>query len=352
MYYQELPSGKYRFFESYTDPQTLIRKTTSVTMDKNTTKSRKAAQDALRARIEALTAEANTTPHITLPALLEAYAKAKEQIVRPQTLTRNLRTLRKTIEMFPNGILAESLNARLVSEAFSSWDVPNMTKNERLRRLKAFLRWAYKLDYIPDVSWLDKLPLYPDNRKGRREFKYLERDELDAVIAAAEPEYGSLIAFMALSGLRVGEAIALTPEDITDVISVNKTFSAVTGEIGPTKTDGSTREVYIQRELEDVLRNAYSSDRHVFTKNGRQIQYYTFNKYFRNLTKRTIGRPLTTHALRHTHTSLLAAAGVPLDVVSRRLGHADSKVTRDIYFHVTQEMKDRDKAILDGLRLL
>lgn len=352
MYSQKTKSGKYRFFESYTDPLTGIKRTVSVTLDKNTTVTRKAAQTALAARIDELTAGPDISVHIKLSDLLDRYTAAQSQLLRIQTVKRNEITLRKCLEMFPPGINADALNARIVSEAFSKWDVPNSTKNERLKRFKAFLRWAYKFDYLPDVSWLSKLDLYPDNKKERRENKYLEREELERVLDAAMPEYRSLIAFLALSGLRVGEAIALTPADVTDVITVNKTFSAITGETGPTKTDGSTRKVFIQRELADVIRTAPRSDRYLFTHNGRRVDYYAFNKYFRELTARTIGRPLTTHALRHTHTSLLAAAGVPLDAISRRLGHADSKVTREIYFHVTRELENKDREVINKLKLL
>jgi integrase len=38
--------------------------------------------------------------------------------------------------------------------------------------------------------------------------------------------------------------------------------------------------------------------------------------------------------LRHTHASLLLAAGVPVNVVSARLGHASAKMTLDVYAHV------------------
>jgi integrase len=39
------------------------------------------------------------------------------------------------------------------------------------------------------------------------------------------------------------------------------------------------------------------------------------------------------HTLRHTHGSHLLAAGVPLTVVSKRLGHANPHVTASIYAH-------------------
>jgi integrase len=44
--------------------------------------------------------------------------------------------------------------------------------------------------------------------------------------------------------------------------------------------------------------------------------------------------PLTLHGLRHTHATLLLKAGVPLHVVSRRLGHASEAFTAAVYAHV------------------
>nr|WP_245998333.1 tyrosine-type recombinase/integrase [Siminovitchia terrae] len=48
---------------------------------------------------------------------------------------------------------------------------------------------------------------------------------------------------------------------------------------------------------------------------------------------------LTPHSLRHTHTSLLAEAGVGLEQIMDRLGHTDDHTTKNVYLHVTKEMK-------------
>ena len=56
------------------------------------------------------------------------------------------------------------------------------------------------------------------------------------------------------------------------------------------------------------------------------------------------------HDLRHTHATLLLAAGVPIKVVSERLGHTTIALTMDIYAHVLPAM-DRDAAAAYG-RLL
>jgi integrase len=56
------------------------------------------------------------------------------------------------------------------------------------------------------------------------------------------------------------------------------------------------------------------------------------------------------HDLRHTHATLLLAAGVPIKVVSERLGHTTIALTMDVYAHVLPAM-DRDAAVAYG-RLL
>ncbi|MEC3621412.1 tyrosine-type recombinase/integrase [Bacillus subtilis] len=48
---------------------------------------------------------------------------------------------------------------------------------------------------------------------------------------------------------------------------------------------------------------------------------------------------LTPHSLRHTHTSLLAQAEISLPQIMERLGHKDENTTKNIYLHLTKEMK-------------
>lgn len=48
---------------------------------------------------------------------------------------------------------------------------------------------------------------------------------------------------------------------------------------------------------------------------------------------------LTPHSLRQTHISLLEEAGVALEQIMDRLGHSDDQITKNVYLHVTKEMK-------------
>ena len=58
------------------------------------------------------------------------------------------------------------------------------------------------------------------------------------------------------------------------------------------------------------------------------------------------------HDLRHTHATLLLAAGEPVKVVSERLGHANATITLTVYQHVHPGMgrqaADRFAALIDG----
>jgi integrase len=64
-----------------------------------------------------------------------------------------------------------------------------------------------------------------------------------------------------------------------------------------------------------------------------------FSSDFSRLARRQ-GFKLRFHDLRHTHASQLLEAGVPVKVVSERLGHASASITLDSYSHVLPGMQE------------
>ena len=60
-------------------------------------------------------------------------------------------------------------------------------------------------------------------------------------------------------------------------------------------------------------------------------------------------KSISLHDVRDTHASLLAKNGVPLEVVSKRLGHSSIGVTAERYLHVDS---DRDAAAANVLDTL
>lgn len=72
---------------------------------------------------------------------------------------------------------------------------------------------------------------------------------------------------------------------------------------------------------------------------GRPYHPERFSREFDRMVERLGIRRIRLHDLRHTWASVALQAGVPLKVVSERLGHATSAVTADIYSHVSPGMR-------------
>ena len=96
----------------------------------------------------------------------------------------------------------------------------------------------------------------------------------------------------------------------------------------------------------------YETDLYVCSKDGSHIKYYAYNKYLKENAKKVVEKKITTHALRHTHVSLLAENGISIDTISRRIGHSDSDITKQIYLHITSRLKEKENEQIKGLRII
>lgn len=84
--------------------------------------------------------------------------------------------------------------------------------------------------------------------------------------------------------------------------------------------------------IEQLGSNYYNKD-FIFAKMERQFGYPIVTKNVRDRMKRLLkiaglNEELTPHSLRHTHTSLLAEAGVSLEHIMDRIGHTDDQITK------------------------
>ena len=369
MWSQKLKSGNICYYERYKDPLTGKTKTATITIKPTGRKSdAKVAGDALREKIQKIMSAGDPVNNdITFADLCEKYVEYQHKELKLQSAEATRRRVATLIRLIGRDTIASRLSAPVVADRLYTGD--DITFNERLTRYKALMRWAYRAGYVDDVAYLDRIQRkrVPSTRVRDAE-KYLEHEEIDKLLSGMKVERWKLLTeFLVLSGLRIGEAIALNDSDVdldAREISVTKTFSREIRQISTTKTEMSDRSVYMQDELLDVCRRIKKSERerqlmYVYRTDlfmsddyGKYISYDAYAKYFRENTERFLGRRLTPHSLRHTHTALLAEAGVSLDVISRRLGHANSGVTRDVSMHVTNKMRDRDRERLKSVKML
>lgn len=367
MWIEELKNGKFKYIERYEDYITGKTHRVSVTLDKKTAAAKKQAQAALTAKIEkALNSNIIQAKEITLKELVNEYRKRQELTVKKSTYVRNYHACNTLLKILGENTIVSRLNAKYVKDCFIATGKENGTLNEHLTRFKALIRWGYQNDLVKDVSFLNKIEKFKDiPHKEKIQDKFLEAEELKLLLGSMSVDkWRMLTEFLSLSGLRFGEAAALEISDIDlneRVIKVTKTYDFINGVTTTPKTGCSVRDVYIQNELFDLCNTLrydalcyrlVSGCNLIFQDDGKHIAYYSYNSYLRENALKFIGRSITPHTLRHTHASLLMEQGVTIDMISRRLGHENSKVTKDIYAHVTEKLKEKDNQYIAGIKIL
>lgn len=95
---------------------------------------------------------------------------------------------------------------------------------------------------------------------------------------------------------------------------------------------------------------AYQRSGHVFTReDGSPLHADHLAQRFDRLVSSADVPRIRFHDLRHTHARLLLKAGVPVKVVSERLGHASPAFTMTVYQHVLPGMQAEAAATFAAL---
>ena len=223
-------------------------------------------------------------------------------------------------------------------------------------------RYAVLIDIIPSNPF-DKV-IRPKNKPVSKRDNYLEKDELKTFLECARGAslsyFGPLVHLLSYTGLREGEALALKWSDIdfeNKQISITKTTTHFHGKqiIQTPKTKTSIRTISIDDATLTVLSKWRKDQIKIYFRNGKHfegddnfvftnesadwIQAQNFTRYFKRFINDRGLKPITPHGLRHTHASLLFAAGVEPKNISDRLGHSSIKITLDLYTHIADEQR-------------
>ncbi len=193
-------------------------------------------------------------------------------------------------------------------------------------------------------------------RPARKEMNALSPEEVPYFLdEAKETPFYVLFYTLLFTGLRRSEALGLKWGKVDlylSVIYVTQTLNRLSGGKyvqGDPKTLKSKRQVDLPPSLAVLLReykeNAIAQkkllgqelldDDYVFAyPDNRHFDPSTITHYFKKVVRK-MGLPyLRLHDLRHSHVSLMVAAGVNIKVISERLGHSDIGITLNTYAHL------------------
>ena len=174
--------------------------------------------------------------------------------------------------------------------------------------------------------------------------------------------YSNVYLLALLTGLRRSEALALRWSAVDlehGAISIVNALHRIAGQglvLLPPKSTRSRRRVTIPAVGVDMLRSIrgqqielaeltlgqpWNTEGFVFCReDGSAHDPEVVTKDFSARAKAAGFEGITFHSTRHTHASLLLAAGENIKTVSDRLGHASVSITGDIYSHVLPEVHE------------
>lgn len=203
------------------------------------------------------------------------------------------------------------------------------TANRDLTVLKAALNAAYANGRIAtDQAWK---PVKPFKGVDGARLRYLTDDEARRLVNAAGPEFRPIVQASLLTGARWGE--------LRDIRVADVDFQAGTVRLVETKA-GQPRDCFLESEgLALFTRHTAGKGAGDFVFPASNGKRWTDATQIRRMMDACeVGKvdpPATFHDLRRTYGARLARAGVPMSVIAQALGHADERITRKHYAHLS-----------------
>lgn len=252
-------------------------------------------------------------------------------------------------------------------EKISSLDITIGHKNTLIRTLKEILIYA-RDNYEYDNKIVSKIQLYKVEKvisKTIAESNFWTFEEFNKFIKVVDKElYFIIFNFLYYTGLRIGEMIALTWNDINFTkkqVRVNKTFTDKvlndTYKITTPKTNNSIRYVDIDenllkllikhREKEEKIYN-FKEEMFVFG-NVTHIAPTTLKRYLYKYIEIAKVKKITPHGFRHSHVSLLINLGCDSRDVAERVGDTIQMVEKT-YYHMFPAKKKKTVNLLNNIK--
>ena len=213
-------------------------------------------------------------------------------------------------------------------------DDPNVVRQRRasanrvLTFLKAALNHAWRSGAVPsDGAWRRVKPFRAVDAPIIR---YLTPDEITRLLNACQGAFRDLVHAALLTGARFGELCRLKVGDYNRDVG---------GLVIRLSKGGKVRHVTLTEEGPELMERLVagrSSDQYLFRRDDGSAWQKAFQTrpMQEACSNARITPAVSFHILRHTHGSRLAMAGVPMGVIAKQLGHADTRMTERHYAHL------------------
>jgi integrase/recombinase XerD len=254
---------------------------------------------------------------------------------------------RKAIEFIAVRDLSADLLKTFLNHLETARSCSVRTRNQRLAAVHALARFI--AERSPEhIEWSGQVRAVPFKRHGRTELPYLDKPEMDAILAAPDrttmrgQRDHALLLFMYNSGARASEVAAL---QIVDLNLRSREMSDVRLAGKGRKTRRCPLWPSTAAELLHLI-GPRSPDQAVFMNRlGQTITRHGIHWLLRRYAKKAslscpslLRKRVSPHTIRHTTATHLLRAGVDINTIRAWLGHVSIDTT-NIYAEVDLERK-------------
>lgn len=367
MWIEELPNGKYKYFERYKDKRGRTKRV-SVTLDKKTAQAQKQATAILLQKIQEKSYQLEST-NVLFWDIIDQLQEFEKKTVKPATY-RHHKAKRTLVKKYiPSDTLLSAVSKKWITEILEDIYYNRNYSKSSIISYKAYFsnvfEFAIKKGY-PVTNQSKGIKITEKTKTIEEKLaeipKYLELDELKEVIVLAgekNKRWSLFIEFLSLTGLRQGEAFGLQKHNlIGDKLQIIGTYDRYVKEKVLPKNEPSIRTIKLNSRAIEILqyiidennKKGYKTDFiWISRRKGTVLVDSVFNHFLKDLNYSK--KNLTSHIFRHTHISLLTELGVPLKAIMERVGHINPKTTLAIYSHVTDKISANLIEKLDSLPL-
>ena len=372
LFFKKLANGKYRYYDKFYDDSEEKWKQASVTLTSKTRQAQGQAKRELDSKIEKKLTKcklrSRKNKQYTFNEVLDEYLLFRKQELKDSSFY--------VYKGILNNLFKEILDKKFNEVSSSYFQNKIMSSNSSISYKRSqkgyanlFFKYAMKIGYT-NFNLIDGVQLPRDKKTieliEKKRCKFLSRDEFHKFKESfgksrCQIRMNYLIEFMYLTGLRIGEALALMWENVDlekKMIDIRHTIDYSSAslkdfKITAPKTSNSYRKISINSRCIEIINEMkilnedfnLNAKKFIFLNSqGRLINHNLLNIYIKKIgvlsgLKGKNPRDFSSHMFRHSHISLLTELGIPVKAIMSRVGHINEKTTIQIYTHVTKNME-------------
>lgn len=286
---------------------------------------------------------------------IDAWIKNKKSKLSANAFENYSMNIRKHIKPSLGRFKLSKLNSLAIDNFYTELE-DNGLSSATIRKIHTIVRSS--LEYAKQYQFISRNPaaVVKPPTVEHKDIEVWEEKDMVHFLDAVKDEHDYIVYHLALyTGMRKGEILGLKWNDIdfdNAKIRIMRSYSKTGFSKGKTASarrvididDNTVEELKKRRKVVSANKlecgKDYNNQDLVFCRaEGSPVDVRNVNRRFTKLIERNELKKIRFHDLRHTHATIMLGMGIPVKIVSERLGHEKVELTLNTYAHLLPSMQ-------------